>query len=54
MRTALVGVSALSFLALALSACETPLPPEQRGTIVVPPTPQAGGAGAPLVAPTPP
>lgn len=52
MRTTLVAVSAVSLLALALSACETPLPPEQRGTIVVPPTPQASGAGAPLVAPT--
>ena len=45
-------LSALSLCALAVSGCGQSLPPEERGTIVVPPTPQASGAGAPLVAPT--
>ena len=52
MRAAPLAFSAFSLLALAVSGCETPLPPESREQIVVPPTPQAGGAGAPLVAPT--
>ena len=50
MRTAL----ALSAVALLACACEQSLPPEERGTIVVPATPQATGAAAPLVAPTTP
>jgi outer membrane protein OmpA-like peptidoglycan-associated protein len=52
MRTAPLAFSAISLLAIATSGCEKPLPPEARGGIVVPPGPQATGAGAPLVAPT--
>lgn len=47
-----LAVSIVALLAIAASGCETPLPPEARGGIVVPPTPQSKGAGAPLVAPT--
>jgi len=50
MRAAVV----LSAVALLASACEQPLPPQERGSIVVPATPQATGAAAPLVAPTTP
>lgn len=49
---ATLALPAIALLAAAVSGCERPLPPEERGEIVVPPGPQAGGAGAPLVAPT--
>ncbi len=52
MRNAHLALSAMSLLAIAASGCGTSLQPEARGEIVVPPTPQATGAGAPLVAPT--
>lgn len=52
MRTAPLTLSVMSLLAIAASGCGTSLQPEARGGIAVPPTPQATGAGTPLVAPT--
>ena len=49
---ATLTLPAIALLAIAVSGCERPLPPEERGQIVVPPGPQPTGAAAPLVAPT--